>query len=173
LISYRPARADDASALAALARDTFVETFEHIYSPEDLASFLSAYKTPGALARWIADPSARIRLAEDGDRLAGYCIVSLASKLDYDAGGAAVADLDQLYILSPWQGQGIAPALMDWAIGEARAGGAEALILSVWQGNLKAQHVYRKYGFYEAGTAHFMVGEQRDDEFIYRLDLKA
>lgn len=171
MIRFRAPVAADAPALAALARDTFVETFAHLYDPADLDSFLAEAKTPEALARWIANPSARIMLAEDGDQFAGYCIINLNSKLDYDGKGSRVADLDQLYMLSPWQGQGIAPRLMDWAIGAAREGGAEHLILSVWQGNHKAQHFYRKYGFEEAGTAHFMVGRQRDDEFIYRLIL--
>ena len=36
-------------------------------------------------------------------------------------------------MLAPWQGAGVAAALMDWAIDTARAAGAPALYLSVWE----------------------------------------
>lgn len=39
-IAYRSAAPADAAALAALGRDSFVDKFGHLYTPEDLVAFL-------------------------------------------------------------------------------------------------------------------------------------
>jgi hypothetical protein len=39
-IDYRMADARDAAALADLGRRSFIETFGHLYDPDDLAVFL-------------------------------------------------------------------------------------------------------------------------------------
>ena len=49
-------------------------------------------------------------------------------------------------MLEPWQGAGVAAALMDWAVESGRADGAPALYLSVWE------HGARAIAFY-GGTA--------------------
>ncbi|KAK0329899.1 hypothetical protein LTR94_034909, partial [Friedmanniomyces endolithicus] len=54
--SLRPATVADAPAIAALARKTFTDTFGHLYSPENLAAFLSIH-TPENWAAEIADPA--------------------------------------------------------------------------------------------------------------------
>ncbi len=42
--------------------------------------------------------------------------------------------------------------------------------LGVWSGNAKAQAFYGTKGFRKVGDYHFMVGDHRDDEYIYRRD---
>ncbi len=44
------------------------------------------------------------------------------------------------------------------------------LWLGVWSGNYRAQAVYAAAGFSKAGDYHFMVGDHRDAEYIYRRD---
>ena len=50
-------------------------------------------------------------------------------------------------MLQPWQGAGVAAALMDWAVETARAAGAPALYLSVWEEGDRAIAFYRRQGF--------------------------
>ena len=78
------------------------------------------------------------------------------------------AELRQLYVLKPWHGIGIAHALMDWVLDEARRRGAEQLILSVFVDNHRARRFYARYGFEEVGHYHFMVGDHADDDIIMR-----
>jgi ribosomal protein S18 acetylase RimI-like enzyme len=171
MIAYRAARPDEAGALAELARDTFVETFGSLYSAEDLDAFLSAYKTPVWMARALADADKRIHVAVEDDRLIGYCIVAFTSSLDYDLAGKKVVELSQLYLPNAYQGKGIAKALMDWALEQARD--ADEMILSVWSGNERAQRFYQKYGFAWIADTVFMVGAHRDEEFLYRKQMRS
>jgi len=43
----------------------------------------------------------------------------------------------------------------------------------VWSENFGAQRFYARYGFAKAGEYDFIVGRQRDHEFIYRRDPRA
>jgi GNAT superfamily N-acetyltransferase len=81
-------------------------------------------------------------------------------------------ELYQLYVLKPWQGKGLAPVLMDWAVGEARRRAARTLYLSVWTENHRARRFYERYGFRFVAPYAFMVGEQADADEIFRLDLE-
>ena len=65
---------------------------------------------------------------------------------------AGALEIKQLYVLAPWQGTGVAAALMHWAIETARAEGAPALFLSVWEHGDRAIAFYRRHGFVTVGV---------------------
>ena len=79
--------------------------------------------------------------------------------------------LDQLYILRPYQGAGIAHALMDWALEEARRRSATRLYLTVYVDNHRARRFYDRYGFEAVGRYDFMVGSHADEDIIMRMVL--
>lgn len=172
MITYRAPRADEAAALADLGRNSFVETFGHLYRPEDLAMFLEDVYAVEGVAAQIASPRYIFRVAEEAGQLVGYCKLGLDVSLDYDPGDRTVVELKQLYLMATHQGVGVAQALMDWTIAEAEAREADEIILSVWAENARAQRFYHKYGFEWIADTYFMVGNHRDDEFLYAKKMK-
>lgn len=168
MISYRDGGIEDAEAVGALFHRGFCDTFAHLYRPEDLAAFFERF-TPAAWRAEFADPAYAFRLAEDGDALAGYAKIGPVS-LPVETGRRAI-ELRQLYVLTPWQGAGIAPVLMDWTIAEARRRGAEELYLTVFTENHRARRFYARYGFEAVGRYDFMVGSHADEDIIMRLQL--
>lgn len=166
-LRYRDGRPGDGAAVAELFRDSFVATFAHLYSEEDLGTFLTGVH-PQAFEAELNDPRFDFRLAEEEGALAGF------AKLGPDElPGAEPGSLElyQLYVLEPWKGRGIATALMDWAIGQARARGARELRLTVYINNHRARRFYERYGFAEVGKYAFMVGNHADDDRIMSLEL--
>jgi GNAT superfamily N-acetyltransferase len=168
MILYRDARPDDAPAIDALFRQSFTDTFAHLYDPKDLAAFFMDF-TEAAWRSEIADPDFAFRLAEEDGALAGYAKLSSVS-LPVALSGPAV-ELRQLYVLKRWHGAGIAQALMEWALARARARGAETLYLSVFTENHRAKSFYARRGFEEVGPYIFMVGNHADQDVIMRLKL--
>ncbi|WP_324697705.1 GNAT family N-acetyltransferase [Novosphingobium aerophilum] len=166
-MNLRPATAEDAAALADLGRRSFVVKFGHMYTPEDLANFLEDSHSEAKVAKEIADPGMRIMLAVEEDRLLGYCKMVLDCGWPEHARGGAVIELKQLYTDPEATGQGIGASLMDWALDLARERAADEVQLSVWSGNEGAQKFYARYGFGKVADIHFMVGEQRDEEFLF------
>ena len=163
----RPALPADAPALAALGRDSFIAKFGAMYRPEDLAAFLAEQHAPQIVAAQLADPAYRVMLAERDGALVGYCKLGLSCGWPEHARGSHAIELKQLYTAPGATGGGIGSALMDWALAEARALGADEIQLSVWSGNTDAQRFYHRYGIARVADTHFWVGEQRDDEFLF------
>lgn len=170
MIAYRDAVREDGAALAAMARASFVETFGHLYHPRDLEAFLEPTFGPDGLPAEIGEPGSPIRVAFDDARIVGFAKLARASDLP-DPARAEDAELKQLYVLRPWQGSGVAAALMAWVLATARAQGAARLVLSVYVDNLRARRFYARYGFVEIGAAPFAVGGHIDDDRIWSLDL--
>lgn len=167
-MASRTAGPDDAAALAALGRDSFAETFGHLYTPDNLAAFLAGHNE----AKWreeLADPAFAVRVAEADGKAVAYLKLGPPS-LPFEAKGAAI-ELRQLYVLKPWQGAGVAAALMDWALAEARRRGAKEMYLSVFIDNERARRFYARYGFEPVGRYDFMVGSHADEDIIMRLKL--
>ena len=79
-MNLRLATPADAEALADLGRRSFIDKFGHLYSPENLASFLDEQHTTAVVAAQIANPGMRVAVIEDaGGRLAAYCKLVLES----------------------------------------------------------------------------------------------
>lgn len=156
----------DVPALSALGMAAFVAKFWQLYRPEDLIPFLTQAYGEAALTREIASPASVYRLAERGGVLVGWCKLGLACPFPQHARGTRTMELKQLYTAPNAQGAGIGTALMDWAMSELAARGADEVQLSVWCRNEGAQRFYARYGFAKVADVTFRVGEQLDEEFL-------
>jgi ribosomal protein S18 acetylase RimI-like enzyme len=168
-LTYRDAIGGDAAALAAFARESWLATFGHLpYPPADLAAYLEKNYGAAIQGAEIADPEVRYRLALRDGRIVGYCMMGVLSMPVDDPEGV---ELHRLYVDESVKGAGVAAALMEDAIAWARARGAPALYLGVWESNHRAQRFYRRYGFADHGEWEFMVGATADRDLIWRLEL--
>lgn len=164
----RDASPADAAALAELARRSFIETFGHLYTSDDLTAFLAG-QTGERWRALLTDPAQAVRVGEADGELVAYAAVGPPT-LPFAPQGKPI-ELHQLYVLAPWQGTGLARTLMEWTIGHARASGADALYLSVFVDNQRARRFYARYGFEFVRTYAFMVGSHADEDHIMRLAL--
>ena len=167
----RPATTDDAPALAKLGRESFCAAFEHLYTDEDLQSFLTQVYDEQVVADEIADETMIHRLAWDGEHLVGFVKLRAPSWYAEHSDAANPISLGQLYTDPARTGEGIGAALMDWALSEARVRGHDAMQLSVWSENHGAQRFYARYGFAKIADIEFLVGTQVDDEFLFERRL--
>ena len=167
-MKLRPPAAEDIPVLARFGRDSFVHKFGHIYQPEDLNPFLEQVYAPAAIADEMADPGLLFQLAiDENGSLAGYCKIALSSSFTDHTRGQRPMELRQLYTDPARTGQGIGARLMDWAMDEFAAHGADELHISVWSENLGAQRFYARYGFAWLADVAFWVGNHRDHEFLF------
>lgn len=169
MIAYRDAVRADGPELAEMAKRAFVETFGTLYRAADLAAFLDASFGAHGLPSQLDDPAYRVRVATEAERIIGFA--KLGPIAFPGAWPADAVELHQLYVLGGWHGEGVGPALMDWALAAARGQGAGTLLLSVFVDNHRAQRFYTRYGFREVGRYEFRVGDQIDDDRIWSLTL--
>lgn len=166
---YRDAVPADGPALSHMAKRAFTDTFGSLYRASDLAHFLDRAFGADGLPSQLTDPAYAVHIGFDGDAIAGFAKIG---PVDFPGvWGERAVELHQLYVLGPWQGEGVAPQLMDWVIATARARGYGRIVLSVFVDNIRAQRFYARYGFAEVGKYEFRVGEQIDDDRIWALAL--
>ena len=154
--------------MSRIGAQTFRDTFGHLYTAENLATFLENHSEENWRTE-LNDPTLTIRLAEQDGETVGFAKVG-PHRLPHAAGGPA-AELRQLYVLIPWHGTGVAQTLMAWAMDQGRARGAEEMFLSVFVDNHRAQRFYARYGFEAVGSYAFMVGDHADEDIIMRAPL--
>lgn len=159
---------EDAARIAALARDSFTETFGHLYSPANLAAFLAGHTTEGWAAT-LASRADAVCVAEVEGTLIGYARLG-APKLPFEPEPGAV-ELWQFYLLRPAHGTGLADELMEWVLADAARRDAPALYLSVFEDNGRAKRFYARHGFAFVTTHAFLVGDHRDTDHILRRAL--
>lgn len=168
---FRPATPADAPALAKLGEESFVAAFGHLYSAEDLAAFLAEVHTPESVGAEIAGTDCTHRLVEVDGALVAFCKLRHPTKFAEHSDARDPIELGQLYALPGHTGSGVGTQLMEWVLEQARAGGHDAILLSVYAENFGAQRFYQRYGFAKIADITFRVGQQLDPEFLYVLKL--
>lgn len=164
----RDAAPADAALLSELGARSFVETFGHLYDPTDLAAFLKTHN-PDDWHAALTDRATRVMIAETHGDVAGYARVG-SPTLPFAAEGHPV-ELHQFYVLTPWQGSGLAQRMMDWVLAMGRALGGDAMYLSVFSDNTRARAFYERHGFTFVQRYAFMVGSHEDEDHILRRPL--
>jgi len=162
----RDATAADLPAIDRVFRESFYDTFAHLYTPEDLAAFLARF-TPEAWGEEFADPRYRFRVAEVDGQVVGYAKLG-PSELPVETDKRA-AELRQLYLLRKCHGQGVGKVLTDWAIDTL---GMQRLELLISVDNEASKRVAAGCGYVREGvlrSLYFKQGRRQDTEIWSRL----
>lgn len=172
----RPAVDADAPALAALGRQTFIDTFVATdgfaipYPADDLETYLNASFSADAIREKLNEPGAAWWVAEAADGSLLAFANTGPNTLPHPEARPGHAELRRLYVAKAAQGLGLGTKLLAVALDWMEAHTDGPLWIGVWSGNLKAQKLYEAYGFEKAGEYRFPVGAWLDDEFILRRD---
>jgi GNAT superfamily N-acetyltransferase len=157
-IVVRPAALFEAEALLELAVRTYYETFAPVNTPENMQAYLSAAFNLPQLEMELKDPRGSFYLAEVDSSLAGYAKL-MAGEIPACITGPSPVELARLYVAQRWHGAGVAHALMETCLSEARKRAFRTIYLGVWERNFRAQAFYRKWGFVRAGEHIFQMGD--------------
>lgn len=164
----RRASGRDAGVLSAISRDTFVETFGHLYAPDDLAVHLDkAYRVDAYAPALDELGCAAWLLEDDGGHAQGYAFVGPCT-LPHAEVVPGDLELKRLYVRAALQGGGWGGRLFAQALDWMQANAPTALWLGVFSENEGAQRFYRRHGFDKVGEYLYAVGSARDREFIFR-----
>jgi ribosomal protein S18 acetylase RimI-like enzyme len=167
-IVIRAGVATDATALAELAAQTFRETFAADNRPEDIALHTAHAYGTSQQERELVDPDISTLLVEIDGQLAGYAQLRSSVPPAFVIGEKPI-ELWRFYIAQPWQGRGVAQALLRKVESEAHRRGGRTLWLGVWERNERAKTFYHKSGFVDKGSHIFIVGtDPQTDRILVR-----
>ena len=163
----RRASLADAETLAALGARTFIETFGHLYPPQDLATFLAEAHDVARVRADLADPGKALWLAQIEGRPVGYALAGPCD-LPHPEVEPGDGELKRIYLLAEAQNGGLGARLFATALDWLETNGPRTVWIGVWSENFGAQRFYARRGFDKVGQYGFRVGESVDREFILR-----
>jgi ribosomal protein S18 acetylase RimI-like enzyme len=170
--SIRQANSSDAAALSDFAASVF-----HLGCPEtshaDLAAYISTELTPERFFTLLNDPNLILLLAEtlgaEDRRIAAYMVIARRNPHPSLA-APAPAEFRKLYLDPAYHGTGLSSAMIHCALSILNAEGPRPIWLSVFSENSRAISFYKKWGFQIAGTQEFLVGSDRQKDFLMLRD---
>jgi ribosomal protein S18 acetylase RimI-like enzyme len=170
-LSLRLATAFDAARLARLARTTFVDTFGAANTDYDMEIYTSKAFGEQVQLKELTDPHNVIFVAEQASELVGYVMLRESDTPSCVSASSAV-EISRLYVSQAVKGQGVGAALMRRALDEASDRGHDAIWLGVWERNVHAISFYLRFGFQQMGTQTFVLGTDRQTDYIMMRPIK-
>ncbi len=161
----------DNRLLAELGAHTFQDAFGAENTPEDMAAYLAAEFTPEKQATELADPSSVFLIAEIEGRALGFARLKEGQSAPEIRGLRAI-EIVRIYTSREWIGHGIGAILMKACLSEAEKRACDTIWLGVWERNLRARAFYRKWGFEEAGTHLFRLGDDLQTDRLMQRPVK-
>lgn len=171
-VLVRPARRDDAAALAELAALTFPLACPPGSTPEDQRVFVETVLSQSSFEGYLTDGRRTVLVAQDdeSEQFEGYAMLVSGMPADTDVRSALslwpTVELSKCYVRPQRHGAGVADLLMGASLDDARDRRAVGCWLGVNQLNERAQRFYHRHGFRRVGTKHFRVGSRIEDDYV-------
>lgn len=158
-INIRFASQEDTELLAKLGRETFYDAFvNHPLMPKaDLELYLKEAFSVSQITGELDEPQSAFLLAEIGGQAVGYAKL-VADEPKPEVVAEKPVKLKRLYVRQEFIGIGIGAGLLVRCLDEAGKSGHDAIWLTVWKHNRKAQDFYCRWGFEPCGRIDFQFG---------------
>lgn len=170
-INVRYATADDDTLLSELGARTFNDTFAADNTPENMTSYLADSFSPEKQAAELEDPRSVFLIAEADDAAVGFARLKEGHPTAAIMGAHPI-QLVRMYACKEWIGHGVGATLMRACLKEAEKRSCDTVWISVWENNTRAQIFYRKWGFVEAGTQIFQLGDDPQNDLLMKRMLR-
>lgn len=170
MLTFQQCGREHLRTLLPLAVKTFHDTFSHQNTPENMRAYMDEAFTEQRFLAELANPASRFFLAYMGEVLVGYLKINEAPA-QTELNDARAIELERIYLLPGHQGKGLGLALLEQAVAIAKAAGKDYLWLGVWEKNEKALAFYRRNGFVVFDRHTFVMGDDRQTDFLMRKEL--
>ena len=158
---------DRLDELLHLGRATFDDAFRADNRKEDFDYYMGRAFNREALVKQFINPLSAFYIAEKGQReMIGYLKINvLVPNTSIDDHSL---EIERIYVLKEYQGQGIGKKLMNRAFEIALERRVDYIWLGVWEKNHNAIRFYEKLGFEIFGTRPFQLGQDNQTDFLMK-----
>ncbi len=150
---------------------TFRESYEHLNDPHNFEEHIKkSFNKSKLLKEWL-EPKTTFHFAIFNQSIVGYIKLNIEYAQTENMGNDAI-ELERIYVMNKFKGLGIGKTLIQKSILEGSKLGKSLLWLGVWEKNPSAINFYEHMGFQKSGEHIFMIGDEKQTDFIMELDLK-
>jgi ribosomal protein S18 acetylase RimI-like enzyme len=160
----------DLTTLQQISQQTFLETFADVKSPENMSRYLTENISVDKLRTELSNEDSTFCFLEADPNVIGYLKINIGSAQTENKYERSL-EIERIYVLGSYQGQGTGKILLDHALEMARSMHAEFVWLGVWEHNHRAIGFYRKHGFVEFSRHVFRLGDDEQIDILMRISL--
>ncbi|WP_283651022.1 GNAT family N-acetyltransferase [Ileibacterium valens] len=169
-IELVPCSPEDIDTLADLARKTYYETFKVRNKPEEMDQYLDDAFDPETLREEMDNPESLFYFLKVDGKTAGYLKLNTGNA-QTELQDPDLMEIQRIYIDPDFQDSGLGPLMITQAIRIAKNDSKKGIWLGVWEKNDKAMAFYEKYGFEKFGSHDFMMGDDKQLDYMMIKDL--
>lgn len=169
--AIRECTINDLPLLRNISYQTYDDTFRDMNTVSSMIAYLEQAFDIHKLRGELSNSNSVFYFLYSGEELAGYLKLN-EYQVQTDINDPGSLEVERIYIIKKFQGQGLGSVLMNKAIETAILRDKHYIWLGVWEKNQKALSFYTGKGFYKMGTHSFFMGEEEQTDYIMRKDLK-
>ncbi len=155
IFKYLPAKTSDYRLLSVLFKTVYIETYGIEGITLEFANFIEQQFSPTKIEHDIESELSEIWIATNKDNPIG--VVQIEYNKACPINDLTGPEINKLYVLRNFFGNGIGQNLMKIAEDQIRKKGQDKVWLWVLQANLRANEFYTKQGFKNIGLADFQM----------------
>ncbi|UII77527.1 GNAT family N-acetyltransferase [Flagellimonas sp. HMM57] len=159
----------DLETLITISKETFANTFKEGNKTEDLEDYITRAFDRSKILSEIKNINSRFYFVYDDGVLVGYFKLN-EKGAQTDINDAASIEVERIYVVNTHQGKSIGTWMMHSIIELAKNERKNYIWLGVWEHNTKAIEFYEKHGFVKFGTHSFIIGTDKQTDWLLRLD---
>ncbi len=156
--------------LQSISKKTFIETFAHLNSEEDMKKYLAENLNEEKLTSELNNPNSEFYFAMLNNEVIGYLKLNFKHAQTEMIHEEAL-EIERIYVLNKFHGKQVGQSLFNTALEIVKQRKASYLWLGVWEKNKRAINFYTKNGFIKFDSHIFKLGDDEQTDIMMKLTL--
>ena len=168
MIEINPVKKTELGDLAAMAKSTFLDTFAHLNTVENIEFYTSKSFSPEQIKIEFETDGSTFFFVRVDREIAGYLKLNTGDA-QTETGLENSLEIERIYVRDQFQGQKLGKALFQFAIQFAKDRNANWVWLGVWDENAKAIEFYKRQGLAAFAKHDFKLGSELQTDILMKL----
>jgi ribosomal protein S18 acetylase RimI-like enzyme len=151
--------------LLKVAYQTFVDTYGHLNTPDNLQQYVAENFTKEALWHEMQEEGAYFLVGILDGIIVAYAKLR-TNEVEFPNRNAL--EIQRIYLQKTLHGLRLGSKMMQACIDLAKQKGYAEICLGVWEENPKAIQFYKKWGFEIFDSHPFVIGEEVQNDYLMR-----
>ncbi|HAT81263.1 MAG TPA: GNAT family N-acetyltransferase [Flavobacterium sp.] len=169
-ITIRKATISDLETIQKISKQTFIETFAGVNTPENMENYALKNFNSEQLALEINNPESAFYLAILDSETIAYLKINFGSA-QTEIRSIQAMEIQRIYVLKKFHGKKIGQLLLNKAIQIGQQSGVDSIWLGVWEKNFKAIQFYSNNDFVEFDKHDFNMGNELQTDLLMELPI--
>ena len=167
---FKKCSLSDLEQLVQISKSTFIDAFEGENNPGDFKTYLNFAFNKSKMKEELVNLYTSFFFVYLDNDFVGYFKLN-ESEAQSDLKAEDSLELERIYVVQKFQGQGIGKSMLPYIIKLATKTTKTFLWLGVWEHNKAAIKFYERNGFSKFGMHPYYIGKDKQMDWLMRYDL--